>query len=507
MRLYLLLLLLCCLHLCVAQELSKNQVSPCGTAPEIAPFLRLYQSNSQAFLNERSSDTLLVGLQLHLLAQDNGIGRIATDRLLDALCQLNADYASSNIRFYFKNDWHLIDSTAWYQHEDIVDGISMMLTNNVDGALNIYFVADPAGNCGYNLPYAGIAMRHGCTGAGDHTWAHEIGHALSLPHPFLGWEGKTYSPSNPTPDTLTYDYTHFHDTLDLVPAPLDTTVSERVDGSNCAVAADRICDTPPDYLSYRWDCNDDNNSLVIQTDVNGATFRSDGTLFMSYAADGCQNRFSNEEMAIMRADLSENHQDWLAPGPAPAALSGPVSLQFPINEQEVPYVGTLAHWSPVPGATHYLVQASLLQSYILKAVDMVVTDTAAILPNLQANRKYYWRVRPFSSWSGCVPFTANGVFKTTDAVSVSEPGDDGWRCYPSLLSPGQLLSVELPASWVGHPVQYMVFDAAGHALWQNHTVPALEKLILHLPVENWPAGVYRLVAVGQSGVKTQAIVR
>ncbi|MCB0574414.1 MAG: metalloprotease, partial [Saprospiraceae bacterium] len=102
---------------------------------------------------------------------------------------LNEDYAATGIRFYFKDDWNLINSTAWYQHANIPQGIDMMLTNNVPDALNAYFASNVAGNCGYNLPYAGVAVAHNCAATGDHTWAHEVGHALSLPHPFIGWEG------------------------------------------------------------------------------------------------------------------------------------------------------------------------------------------------------------------------------------------------------------------------------------------------------------------------------
>lgn len=209
----------------------------------------------------------------------------------------------------------------------------------------------------------------------------------------------------------------------------------------------------------------------------------------------------------MREDLTSEHPDWLTPGPPPADIPGPVSLQFPINDQEVPYSGTLVQWTPVSGATHYLLQASLLQSYILKAVDTIVTDPSVILPNLQPNRKYYWRVRPFNNWYSCVPFSGNGTFKTTNLVSTKEPSEDGWRCYPSVLASGQWLTVELPVTWVQHPVQYSVFDAAGHLVWQNSTTPSLEKLVLTLPSEKWPAGVYRLVATGETGVKTHTIVR
>ena len=506
MRLSVLSLLLFSLQVCFAQEPTKYELAPCGTQPVIAPMLENYRSHPEAFAGERSSDTLFVALQLHLLAKDNGIGRISPERLLDAFCRLNADYAYSNIRFYSKYDWHLIDSTGWYMHDTITEGIDMMLANNIPDALNIYFASNVAGNCGYNLPYAGVAVANGCAGPADHTWAHEIGHALSLPHPFLGWEGKTYNSINPTPDTLTYNYTHFHDTLDLVPAPLDTTVSERLDGSNCAVAADRICDTQADFLSYRWECDAQNRSIALQTDVNGESFRSDGTLFMSYAADGCQSRFSNEQIAIMRATLETEKQAWLTDNPPAVEVEGPVTLQFPINLQQAPPVGAMAQWSSSPGATHYLIQVSLLQSFIAKAVDMVVTDTNIILPNLLANKKYYWRVRPFNNWSTCVPFTETGVFNTTDFVSATEPENDGWRCYPTLLTAGQFMSVELPAAWVNHPVKFAVYDAAGRSLWQQSTSPVYNQTILNLPSENWPAGVYRLSAIGATGLKSETIV-
>ncbi len=506
MRSFLLLFLLLISGTIFAQDPAKYQFAPCGTLPTVAPMLQTYQEHPERFVTERSTDTLKVALQLHLVAKNNGIGRIGTDRLLDAFCQLNQDYAPSSIRFYSKHDWHLIDSTVWYQHDTIPAGIDMMLSNNVDDALNIYFVSSPAGNCGYNLPYGGVAMNNSCAGPSDHTWAHEIGHALSLPHPFLGWEGKTYSPSNPTPDTLTYNYTHFHDTLDLVPAPLDTTVSERLNGSNCAVAADRICDTQADYLSYRWECNSENQSIAVQTDLNGETFRSDGTLIMSYSADGCQSRFSNDQISIMRATLETEKQAWLTTDPPGPDLSQPVTLLFPINQQQTPPIGAQVQWTSVPGATHYLIQVSVLQSYILKAVDMVVTDTTLILSDLQPDKKYYWRVRPFNNWSFCAPFTASGVFNTTSLVATEEPENEGWSCYPTILNEGQFLSLELPAKWVGHPVQYALYDVAGRMLWQQSTQATYYQTVLQPRVERLPAGIYRLQATGATGMKWQTLV-
>ena len=123
MRLFLLLFLLFGLQIALAQDPSKSELAPCGTPPGIAPMLQAYRSNPGAFITERSSDTLLVGMQLHLLAQNNGTGRISPERLLDSYCRLNADFAGTGIRFYSKFDWNRIDSTAWYQHDTISKGI------------------------------------------------------------------------------------------------------------------------------------------------------------------------------------------------------------------------------------------------------------------------------------------------------------------------------------------------------------------------------------------------
>ena len=220
----------------------KNSLFPCGTAPKFDEWFLRYQANPGDF-PEDNADTLYAGIQVHLLANDGGLGRFAFDKLLDAFCRINEDFKESEIQFFLKNDINLINNSDWFQHDSVPQGIQMMFTNNVPGALNAYFMSQPAGTCGYNLPYAGVAVAHGCAGPNDHTWTHEIGHALSIQHPFIGWEGTIYDPNDPTPDTLTYDYTHYHSTPDtIVPAPLDTALVEYLDGSNCGIAADKICD-------------------------------------------------------------------------------------------------------------------------------------------------------------------------------------------------------------------------------------------------------------------------
>jgi hypothetical protein len=493
-----------CFFQAFAQEPLKEELAPCGTRG-MSDWLRQY--NGQIPVADRSEDTLWVAIQAHLLAKDNGTARITPERFLNAFCQLNDDFAGANIRFYFKDDWNLINKTAWYAHSTIPQGIEMMLTNNVPNALNSYFAADPAGNCGYNLPYAGVAVAHNCANAGDHTWAHEVGHALSLPHPFIGWEGKTYNFNQPTPLLLTYDYTYFHDTIDTqVPAPLDTALVEFLDGSNCAIAADRICDTKPDYLSYRWDCNAQNTSTVKQKDPAGAEFYSDGTLFMSYAFDRCQNRFSPEEIAIMRATLLTEKSSWIAP----AMLQQPVEEEAlalePVQEQLVPNTGALLRWQPVPNATHYLVQASRFVGFSFKQIDVMTTDTFLFAGTLTPNSLYYWRIRPFNYWHACNDFSALATFRTAGVSAASSPDADGWRLYPSLLENETPLTLEIPEQWRGEEAQCNVFDAAGRLVWQSYLLLHTPRMHVSIPAQNWPAGVYRLILTTQKGVKQGALV-
>jgi hypothetical protein len=277
---------------------------------------------------------------------------------------------------------------------------------------------------------------------------------------------------------------------------------EYVDGSNCAIAADLICDTKPDYLSYRWDCNSQGNSLVQQKDPNGETFFSDGTLFMSYSFDKCANRFSDEQISVLRATLVNKKSDWLTNEPPQGDIDGVPQLLAPIGGELSPTVGTVLHWSSVPNATRYVVQLSRFSSFSIRELDVVTTDTSLVLGSIVVNQNYYWRVRPFNDWYVCTSTTPSAIFKSAPVTSTSEPDADGWRCYPTLLMPGQPLTMESPLSWLHRSAQCMVYDAVGRLVWQSNLPSGSEQTQLDVPSANWPSGTYRLVVVHEKGIKT-----
>lgn len=490
-----------------AQEPNKYSLEPCGTAPYTDPWLAEYLANPNTRTFSRTDDTLYVGMQVHLVARDNGSGRFTPSRLLDAFCTLNNDYAPSGVQFFFKYDWNLINNTSYFDHDDILTGIDMMYENDVEDALNIYFCSNPAGNCGYNVPYASIAMGNGCSGPADHTWAHEIGHAFTLQHTFLGWEGVFYNFSVPTPDTLLYDYTHFHAEPDtIVPAPLDTALTEYNDFSNCYQAADKFCDTPPDYLAYRWDCDVNNMSFVKQKDPDGNEFYSDGTFFMSYADDVCSNRFSDEQIQALRANILAVKQDWLSDTPGGNPVDGVANLASPIAGASAPSSNVSFHWNSVQDATHYLLQASRFSTFSIIELDVVASDTFYVGGNFSPNKTYYWRVRPFNNTYTCTDFGEKESFKTDLASHVSSADASGFRYYPSLIRRGIPLTLELPEAWINQEVQMACYDLTGRQVWTGTSNFVQQTERLNLPDALQEPGVYRLVLRTQKESKTISLV-
>jgi hypothetical protein len=248
-------------------------------------------------------------------------------------------------------------------------------------------------------------------------------------------------------------------------------------------------------------------SSVKQKDLNGTDFYSDGTLFMSYADDACQSRFSAEQISVMRATLATEKADWVTP----AMLQQPVTelpeQLEPVMGQNQPVTGARLVWKSVPHATHYVVQASRIPSFGYKELDIVTTDTFAVCGALTANKTYYWRIKPFNYWHACQPFTAAETFFTNPSTETGEPDTDGWRCYPSVISDESVITLQTPSSWTGAPVQISIFDMAGRSLFSGK-MNCLEEMRIEIPgLPVLPGGTWQLVAVSEKGVKRQTLVK
>lgn len=469
-------LLLASCFLAFLFPLNAQELGPCGTHLGVSPWLRDFQNRMHSL--PRTNDVLYLPLQVHVVGTDNGSGRMSRDGVFKAFCTLNEDFVQADIQFFMANPINYIDNSAYYEH-DFEVGYEMMVSNNFSNVINCYIVNSPAGNCGYYFPGApdAIALSRNCTGPNDHTWAHEVGHYLSLPHPFFGWEGTNHDYSQPAPDSW------------------DFATVEKLDGSNCSFAADGFCDTTPDYLDYRWNCNSSGTSNVTQTDPNGETFVSNGTLFMSYSNPSCKGVFSPDQIAAMRANVEEERPNLftIPPNPEEIVIQDVEDINV-ITPQE----GTLPEgetvtlsWDPVPNATNYIVQVNPFSFFSVVFNEFIVSDNSVEVSGLLSDRDYYWRIRPYNAYNTCTTYS-NATSFTTGTITSSQEllAGESLQLYPNPARENRVkLRLQTEATTSAH---WQLSDSRGRLQQSGSFETGNGQTEQSLDVQHLTAGIYFL---------------
>ncbi|MFN4255024.1 MAG: T9SS type A sorting domain-containing protein [Saprospiraceae bacterium] len=480
----------------LAQDQPHPVTNPggCGTVGHTS-WLNWYRQNKGLLSDDmaRGSDStwLYVPVTVHLIGRNSGTGQFRMEDAIRAICEMNAQYKPAYIQFYLHPGEPVVytNNSEWFEHD--WDGGSDMINSGNAGRedrLNAYVVDDPAGNCGYSWQDA-IVLAKNCSGSGNTTWAHEAGHHFSLPHPFLGWEGTNWQPGSPAPAQVSWNEV------------------EKLDGSNCHEAGDYFCDTRPDYLSYRWSCDDNRESIVLLTDPNGETFRADATIIMGYALDACASRFSDEQIEAMRTNLYTDHNAYLV-----AAEEGPmlddntlVRLLSPVDSQTVQYNNLTLNWEPVAGADIYIVEVGLLSNFQVVLAHKAITDgstSVKISGGIPNNRLLYWRVKAYSYWDVCQPqgATQTGVFKTINLSATNElERVASVELLPNPVFGGGVaqLSIETSESLEG---QVLMSDAAGRTVSARAVRLNFGSNLLDIPTNELSPGMYQVALQTEKGL-------
>ncbi len=366
------------------------QTNYCGTPKEDLETLKqqVYQANQQEKAHKQrglQDTTYYIPLKAHIVGKDDGTGYYSISTLFQAMCNLNEQMEQVNMYFYLKGNVDYIDNSDYYSH-GFQQGSAMMNQNNVADAVNVYFVDDPNGACGYFSDFGNaVAINNACAGPDNATIAHELGHFFGLPHTFNGWEG-----------------TDIRDGGSIAQSD-----QELVNGSNCLQAGDGFCDTPPDYFSFRWSCPES----FRPTDPNGDTINPDESLIMSYSLDNCQQRFSqNQKGYMINNNLLSQRQNLLSSYEPSTDSIGMVEIVSPINGQgDVAPDNATLRWEAADNATHYYIETFGNASNI----QAVTTDTF-YKANLEPKTTYYWKVMPFSDGNTCAEVSSVKNFKTAD---------------------------------------------------------------------------------------------
>jgi hypothetical protein len=420
-----------------------------------------------------------IPVQVHIVRESNGSGGIKKQDAMQRICELNQRFDPTNFYFYLKNDIRVINNSTFYAHT-FQQGNIMMFQNNVAGALNMYFVQDAAGNCGYFSPSGGaVAITNSCAGANETTITHEVGHFFSLPHTFFGWEGGTTPPS---------------------------AEQERVNGSNCSTAADNFCDTPPDYEWDRWNCS----SPPTFTDLNGASFTPDGTLYMSYSDDACTNRFSTEQNTAMTNYLVNQRPD-LQPAVTPGAMNfAGTTVVYPTSGMNnVSPNNTTFRWRAVPGATKYHLLVSTQPQFANPVIDAYVTnDTFYTLSgNLAPQTQHIMTVKPYDPFWLCAPYTSTLLF-TTDTlmtIGITKPMlSEGIKIFPNPVGQGTSVMMEFdnetPSAYT-----FTLIDLMGRTVFEKAVKEKASGRQV-VPMPTLETGVYLARVETEISVYTQKLV-
>ncbi|MEZ4983267.1 MAG: zinc-dependent metalloprotease [Saprospiraceae bacterium] len=268
-----------------------------------------------------------------------------------------------------------------------------------------------------------------------------------------------------------------------------------VERTNCLIAGDGFCDTYPDYISSRWNCNTDGESPTLQTDPDGVEFRSDGTLIMSYSDDRCANRFSEDQMAAMRASLLMEKPEVLRNEPPdlpvdPAFVFSPV---FPQPGEVIIPENNTFQWDAVDNATHYLIQISRLPSFAVNEFEEIVNTNSAQIENLRSNTKFFWRVRPFNFTSTCANFSSLQNFETSEPTSIQTPSKiaEDLTVFPSPTPEGQQIFVKWTGIDLGQS-NFEITDLIGRQVLTGNVDLTSNRVIQIKGSEGLHQGVYFL---------------
>ena len=258
----------------------------CGTVPSEAT-IQTYLRRVAMGMNENlvaipAGGTEYVPLTFHIVQMTDGTGGIQPFQLDQALIDANTAFTGSGIQFCWDETPLYIDDTNFYEGIDTLAELNALRsTNPVPDTINIYFTSHVeteggvwAGMSSFPTdPVQGIVMDNLYSGLSSRpsTFPHELGHYFYL----------------------------FHTHQDFI--------LECVDGSNCLIAGDLLCDTPADPRLGSFNVDVFPSCAYIGSETppcdSNAFYNPDTRNLMSYSRSLCRDNFTTQQIQRMQNSL------------------------------------------------------------------------------------------------------------------------------------------------------------------------------------------------------------
>jgi len=481
-----------------------QQQGVCGMLPEhhetLIERLKANVEQTERESYERSMITRILPVVFHIINKSDGTGGIPVTRVFDQICNLNEFYEDQVVELQFMiQEINYINNNAAFTDHFSSNGIFIFNQNKRSGAINIYVPEDadsgnPLGGTvlGYYDPNRDwIVMRPSEVTAFSNTLHHEMGHYLSLEHPFYGWDFEAYDPG-----------VHGVQVGNTSPGGNQ---NERMDGSNCTIAGDMICDTPPDYNHFdtNWGCNYNGGAQ----DPNGTLIDPDETNIMSYFNSCNPKAFTTKQKEVLNADITTriNQGNLQLPSQThPGNVAAMGSLIEPINNEVIPNNANIFFdWPDVANADNYYLEIDRVPTFSLTPSRFELTTSEYFFDGsaLLVNTNYYWRVRAYNNYDYCSGWSSNGQFKSSVINSVNTLDQvTSAQVMPNPANVGDeiILSVDSQAPFIGSLQIYNVGGQLMNSIAQRDFRKGINKVTLG--TQQLAAGLYFVQLRSDDGV-------
>lgn len=472
----------------------------CGTPQEVLLDQVDALKNSPVFF-ERSAQKY-IPVTFHLVANSAGNGSVQEEDVFKQLANLNAQYGDQQALFYIDH-LNYFDNDAVYNSPSTPAANTQMRLRKDNNALNLFITnsaENGGGSPGVTLAYYDpqedwVVSRRDQISAVSSTIAHEFGHFFSLPHPFSGWDCHPYTTSEYS-NPVNVDFT----------IPCDggggSALIELQNGSNCNLAGDRICDTPPDYnlgLLYQNDCDTnstikDKNSTLIKPMVNN---------FMSYYRGCSSYAFTTNQKTLINASFFSVSRVYIRTGVVPntTPVTGPVTYISPINGENTPTTTNIVlDWEDTPGANKYMILLSRSASFTIDPHKYFTSQsTYTVTEVLTEGITYYWKVWPYNESQTGAMYSPTQTFRAGGGVGVNEIKEIS----DYVLSPNPAYREDNPALTLNtiksFEAQLELTDISGHVIWSEViSIPSGSSRHV-IPTENCVPGIFFITVHSKSG--------
>ena len=436
---------------------------------------------------EKDGVITYVPVKYHIIGKTDNSSAITIGNVLRMHCKLNEIFYTEDegIQFYIKDGFNFIYDDIAYESHSTVAGDSILTSQKNPAAINVFIPKDanpPGTTIGtlqgyYSSVKDWIVIRKSSVNEDDLTAPRLMGYFFSLLNTFNGWEAEPW---------LFWSSTNGNQAFEFSPGGV---LNEKMDGSNCEVAGDYICDTPPSYNFFETSSCDYMGGAL---DPNGEVVDPDEQNIMDVFDESCTPKsFTQGQKEIMLADYENRPELQSTWGPLATTLTGFPFLIEPVDLSTTPsYQSVSFSWAPVEGADQYLLEIDRISDFSFNPSNFIVSDTQVEITGIfEADKNYVWRVTPFNAYNTCDSSSGIAEF-TTPIASSSENviGINDWTIAPNpVIINNMMFTIGVEFAF---DAEVSIVTTTGQILQTKlHHFP-VGNTVFEMSVNNIPTGIY-----------------